>query len=92
MLFIFRLLISFSPTAKLNLSVEFSHQIANMSQIFYRVVFHSRISITTRGKYAAIEAGTISHLVALLHDESSEVRLNALKVCFNLSSKILSTP
>lgn len=39
-----------------------------------------RITITTKGKYAAIEAGAIPNLVNLLEDPESEVRLNALKV------------
>ncbi len=42
--------------------------------------FFSMISITTKGKYAAIEAGAIPRLVAILQDPSSEVRLNSLKV------------
>ena len=32
------------------------------------------------GKYASIQAGTIQKLIPLLNDQSSEVRLNALKV------------
>lgn len=39
-----------------------------------------RITITTKGKYAAIEADAIPNLVNLLEDPESEVRLNALKV------------
>ena len=39
-----------------------------------------RITITTKGKYAAIEAEAIPNLVNLLEDPESEVRLNALKV------------
>ena len=39
-----------------------------------------RITITTKGKYAAIEADAIPNLVNLLEDHESEVRLNALKV------------
>ena len=39
-----------------------------------------RITITTEGKYSAIENGVLPSLVALLTDASSEVRLNALKV------------
>ena len=39
-----------------------------------------RITITTKGKYAAIEADAIPNLVNLLEDSESEVRLNALKV------------
>ena len=42
-----------------------------------------RITITTKGKYAAIEADAIPNLVNLLEDPESEVRLNALKVCRN---------
>ena len=40
-----------------------------------------RITITTKGKYAAIEENAIPNLVKLLDDPESEVRLNALKVC-----------
>ena len=43
----------------------------------------SRISITTKGKYAAVEAGCIPKLIPLLNDTSSEVRLNAVKVHFS---------
>ena len=39
-----------------------------------------RITITTKGKYAAIEENAIPNLVKLLDDPESEVRLNALKV------------
>lgn len=39
-----------------------------------------RITITTKGKYAAIEESAIPNLVKLLDDPESEVRLNALKV------------
>ena len=39
-----------------------------------------RITITTKGKYAAIEADAIPNLVNLLEDPEIEVRLNALKV------------
>ena len=39
-----------------------------------------RITITTQGKYSAIQNGVLPYLVALLADTSSEVRLNALKV------------
>lgn len=44
----------------------------------------SRISITTEGKYAAVEAGCIRQLIPRLNDASSEVRLNAVKVRFSL--------
>lgn len=39
-----------------------------------------RITITTKGKYAAIEENAIPNLVKLLDNPESEVRLNALKV------------
>ena len=42
--------------------------------------FFFRITITTKGKYSAIEAEAIPNLVKLLGDPESEVRLNALKV------------
>ena len=40
------------------------------------------ISVITKGKYAVLEAGALPHLVALFTDPSSEVRTNAVKVCF----------
>jgi HEAT repeat protein len=40
-----------------------------------------RITITTKGKYTALEANAIEPLVNLVDDENSEVRANALKVC-----------
>ena len=40
------------------------------------------ITITTKGKYTAINGGAIAPLVSLVDDEISEVRLNALKVQF----------
>lgn len=50
-----------------------------------------RITITTKGKYAAIEENAIPNLVKLLDDPESEVRLNALKVsvCKLLSCKVV---
>jgi hypothetical protein len=50
-----------------------------MTYLTVGVVFCS-ITITTKGKYAAIEAEAIHSLVNLLKDPVSEVRLNALKV------------
>ena len=44
------------------------------------ILFIPRITITTKGKYAAIEAEATPRLVGLLKDPVSEVRLNALKV------------
>lgn len=44
-------------------------------------MFFFRITITTKGKYTAINEGkAIQPLVDLVDDEKSEVRLNALKV------------
>lgn len=42
--------------------------------------FCYRITITTKGKYTAINAGAIEPLVSLVDDDKSEVRINALKV------------
>jgi len=40
----------------------------------------TRITVTTRGKYTALEAEAILPLVKLVDDPTSEVKLNALKV------------
>ena len=42
--------------------------------------YNFRITITTKGKYTAIEAKAIDPLVSLVDDDVSEVRANALKV------------
>ena len=47
-----------------------------------RNCFFSRITITTKGKYTAIEAKAIPPLVSLVDDDVSEVRANALKVVY----------
>ena len=39
-----------------------------------------RITITTKGKYTALEAEAIEALLPLVDDGTSEVRLNAIKV------------
>ena len=49
------------------------------------------ISITTRGKNAAIDAGAIPNLVNLLGHSSSEVRLNACKVSLTIIFQIFPT-
>lgn len=38
------------------------------------------IAVITRGKYCVLRAGGLSKLSALLSDDNSEVRLNAIKV------------
>ena len=48
-----------------------------------------RITITTKGKYAAIDEKAIPNLVKLLDDPESEVRLNALKVCKILCTAVM---
>ena len=48
-------------------------------------ILSSRITITTQGKYKAIEAMAIPKLVNLVNDKSSEVRLNAIKAITTLS-------
>lgn len=53
-------------------------------KIFF--VAFPRITITTKGKNAAIEANAIPNLVKLLDDPESEVRLNTLKVCYHPTS------
>lgn len=47
---------------------------------FQNCRFCYRITITTKGKYTAINAGAIEPLVSLVDDDKSEVRINALKV------------
>ena len=42
--------------------------------------FYPRITITTKGKYTAIQNNAVEPLVKLVDDKTSEVRLNALKV------------
>ena len=37
------------------------------------------IAVITKGKYGVLEADALPQLVALLHDEDSEVRLNSIK-------------
>ncbi len=44
-----------------------------------------RITITTKGKYTALEADAIEPLVTLVDDATSEVRLNSLKALTCLS-------
>ncbi len=44
-----------------------------------------RITITTEGKYKALEAQAIPKLVRLVNDDNSEVRLNAIKAITMLS-------
>ena len=41
---------------------------------------HFRITITTKGKYTALDAKAIPPLVSLVDDPTSEVRANSLKV------------
>jgi len=41
-----------------------------------------RITITTKGKYTALEADAVEPLVELVTDPDSEVRAYALKVVF----------
>lgn len=63
-------------------------------ETFYEVLTHfciCRISITTKGKNAAIAAGTIFRLVSILQDPLSEVRLNALKVNTYVAKVIKTT-
>ena len=43
-------------------------------------MLYFRITITTKGKYTALESDVIPPLVELVDDPYSEVRLNALKV------------
>jgi hypothetical protein len=42
--------------------------------------FPNRIAITTPGKYKCLKANAIPNLIALIHDELSEMRVNSLKV------------
>lgn len=53
---------------------------AEIVVFFTIILILLRITITTKGKYAAIEENAIPNLVKLLDDPESEVRLNALKV------------
>ena len=46
-------------------------------------IIFARIAITTPGKYKCLKANAIPNLIALIHDELSEMRVNSLKVCFN---------
>ena len=53
------------------------------------------ITITTKGKYTALEAEAIPPLVELVDDECSEVRINAIKVKDNVkdgANKVHSLP
>jgi len=51
-----------------------------------------RITITTKGKYTALEADAVEPLVELVTDPDSEVRAYALKVvfCTDVTSSVLA--
>ena len=51
-----------------------------------------RITITTKGKYTALEAEAIEALLPLVDDDTSEVRLNAIKVTHAPNVQISFTP
>ena len=51
-----------------------------LNEIISFLVIISRIAITTKGKYTALDAQAIPALVELVDDPCSEVRINTLKV------------
>jgi len=53
--------------------------------IFIRILFS--ISIITPGKYATIRADAIPKLLTMLNDESTELIVNALKVCVHMNTR-----